>query len=468
MPATSAFGRRLPFASDDLVFSSPITSVVHLSWAALLWQRWRWRAAGVDAQSWTQSALDLNAYCCLAIGVMDLFIAWFASRGSLGDPEPRRLVPRLLEARIFGKVALIVSLLLVCTTAALEATSGGESLANVVDNSIIGSELLLHVVFVVTRPVILRMGYNGVLVNTVTSLMFMFGGFGRAWSASLDVLMKTVHDDVDLVPLDVLFGLWLVGKRQRHRRLYRSRVFAVEGGSPVPKASPLDFEDSREDVRDVLELLPFVSGVYGWGLYVLEDFIRRILEGDFSGLCSGCWRFFRSREVTMVRVHRCDSDAGDWPLHERALHHTLVDHGRQETHRTAVRLASWKNKDEALPVLVLESQDLDALVISIRGTFSGNDVLVDLNAHMDDYEPPLYTGEAAEEGGKKFQAHSGMLLSMRHVMGLLQRKEILGSMQLLSGDCRILCTGHSLGAGVGHPFHAQRCIFSQQPSGPLM
>lgn len=94
------------------------------------------------------------------------------------------------------------------------------------------------------------------------------------------------------------------------------------------------------------------------------------------------------------------------------------------------------------PYLLAVSLTHKAIILAIRGTLSGEDILADLKLDLEPLE---------EHDGKVTMVHSGVIKTARNLLADIQKSGILKRLISSSKEYatyRIVVTGHSLGAGV--------------------
>ncbi|EGF83960.1 hypothetical protein BATDEDRAFT_84675 [Batrachochytrium dendrobatidis JAM81] len=109
---------------------------------------------------------------------------------------------------------------------------------------------------------------------------------------------------------------------------------------------------------------------------------------------------------------------------------------------------SPKNDLYMSPYMISFDHEWRAIVVSIRGTYSAADVLVDLSIDLDVLEP-----YQDEESGRIMFVHSGILGTAKNIYNEIIADQHLANILLdensAYADYGIVVCGHSLGAGVG-------------------
>lgn len=434
MPSAELFGRTLQFATDEYCLTSPFSAILHLAWAVMIIFRCKFRQEAGFYSSIEHESVDANAACCLAVVLLDVLIFIVSSRGTVMEPERRASVPRFLVLRSFIKCCLFLTVLIICIPWLCE----GE-LPLVADfrcRVVIITEVVCHSLFLVSTLTSFFLGGGGILGRIMTCVQYLFGG--KSFSSDLQKMLLQVHDDVDLVPSDIVFGLWLVGRRQRLMRK-----------NAPPEGVPVDVIRDEDLISNILTVMPMAFSVYGWVLYLCQALVRDVRSCNFCGLCRvivdvcracpcrGCFEWFCVKEHAKRK----------WPLHMWAFREELRQAGLHD--KVDIVHASWNEKDDekdglhAVPMAVLVHRPMDAVIITVRGTFSGKDLVADLDAHLEDFTPHSPGAETC------YGAHAGILRIVRYVRKQLENVRRAGSDD---GDVldrsRVFCTGHSMGAGV--------------------
>ncbi|KAJ3160997.1 hypothetical protein HK101_000851 [Irineochytrium annulatum] len=128
------------------------------------------------------------------------------------------------------------------------------------------------------------------------------------------------------------------------------------------------------------------------------------------------------------------------------------------------------------PYFIAFDPEEESVVISIRGTFSIEDVLVDLKFDLAEFEIP----ELIERGETETHwVHSGMLKTAKNIVDDIEANHPLN--QLLYDqsspyyECHLVVTGHSLGAGVAalvasllRSKYPSVCCYAYEPPGCLL
>ncbi|KAJ3192765.1 hypothetical protein HK101_006001 [Irineochytrium annulatum] len=101
------------------------------------------------------------------------------------------------------------------------------------------------------------------------------------------------------------------------------------------------------------------------------------------------------------------------------------------------------------PYLIVQDPETECIVISVRGTFSAADMLVDLKFDLEEFDIPELRMGGCEES---HYAHSGMLRTARNIVEDIVAKNVLGPLlkEVESEYCGwpLIVVGHSLGGGV--------------------
>lgn len=182
--------------------------------------------------------------------------------------------------------------------------------------------------------------------------------------------------------------------------------------------------------------------IYTWVLYFYMNpmtGIPRLL----SRRLAQCLSRKQQTESTFTSQDHENMIGDNWlNLHENAL---LAHSGLDQSD---LIYANFENKYNQMPYCILIDHKWQSVVVSIRGTLSLEDCLVDV---LVDPEPLDELGREFGFDGEGQHCHSGVLACVRHIMADLQRHKILQA--LLSGvgaqysHYKLRFCGHSLGAG---------------------
>jgi len=507
-------GRSWVIGTDDFAILCPCSAAVHIAWMLLAIQ------PDVRFAAWRLGVplvlCDANATLCLAAALLDIVVTVHAAHGAVLDVEKRQRVPALLRLRVWLGMGLLAaaclaSLFALWPSLSLEAAAdagvagmvnGGSGpppagslralwnlpsgLSRWAAKILLGTEVTWHLlVVVVGRLVSMHMAVQGAATSMAdASVRVALRWFGASDQVIGDIAEKLMQllGDVDLVPSDVVFGLLLVSFRQKQARRGLAAL-APDCGTVVLPPEVADSGVEQEVLQDLLRLAAFAQGVYGCCLTAVGE---AAYEG--TSIVSP-WRLAGAccRACPCLQHGICGGPAprGSWrggcccppsgPVdgdncclgQSYALRRAAVAVGSD----VELLWGTWEDRGlgSAPPFAVLLDRSARELIITIRGTFSLKDCIVDAACKPEAYDPwavavassPREEAPESELGGaekkppaaaKGFYAHAGMLTCMRDVRAQLVQRGILDSSSLAAigqaHGCRIVCTGHSLGAGI--------------------
>ncbi|XP_048248656.1 diacylglycerol lipase-beta-like isoform X2 [Haliotis rufescens] len=331
-------------------------------------------------------------------------------------------------------------------------------------------------------------------------------------------LVADFFQDVDLVPTDIAAGLILIQHQQmcRGRELMSVRVEGTAGQSqpdgPRPAISVMSsancpVPESWMTVKMMSHFMRYALGSYGWPFYLytnlltglcklatkcnptsshikmprfLRSFMNRFQKKSYSPLHTGNPNIYKHGRWYEV----LDDDEDDTRLQSfqccacmRSSENVSFDNAC-ECHTAAIKkvtgisdqdlvYVSFHNKFKEIPFYVAVDREHKSVVISIRGTLSLEDALVDLSAEG----MPIDI-----EGVENAYVHGAMLDCANYIKDRLDTLQLLTkAFDLLPGCSRLVIVGHSLGAGVAailsillKPRHGDLICFAYSPPGGLM
>jgi len=337
------------------------------------------------------------------------------------------------------------------------------------------------------------------------------------------VVARIFHteDYLDIVPSDVVAGIVLLRSRQRDEnkrkeicRLsvmtedvesgrsvndiplqYKNRVMKHNKWWRVGARKVLDMENS-EDKRLLDEAAYFsryALAIYSWYLYIFDHPLCGPCEVCMFGSLN-CTRNFHRRQRRRAMAKQNDSfDSEEFELRNCSNKFPIVKGDNCfHTHEAALlkvaglndcelAFATFQNDVNLTPYAILIDHERKSIVITIRGTMSFDDCIVDALAEPCSMEA---CGEKWGFDGKDMHAHKGALDRAKWVRENIKEMGVLKSLtgndkkeySPLSNSCRnydIRVVGHSLGAGiavlVGYMLQPQypsvRCLAVSPPGG---
>ena len=227
--------------------------------------------------------------------------------------------------------------------------------------------------------------------------------------------------DVNVVMSDIAAGLILLQKEHL--------VQEEESRSVLPPSrkgyKPFDFNNRQESelFRRALHYVAFAMAPYSWPLYAYMN----PLTGCCRLLCTmQCCPCYRRQHPNVVNDNSCFC----------YLAGTRRLTGLNEMD---ILYASFENDLYRSPFLVCLDHEMQAVVISIRGTLSMQDIITDLMATT---EPMQFPGHPT------FLVHKGMLKTALWIKEKLEELELLEKSFEKASRYGLVVTGHSLGSGV--------------------
>jgi len=254
-------------------------------------------------------------------------------------------------------------------------------------------------------------------------------------------ILTSQFEDVDLVASDVAVGLMLVAHKQQTASYKRHLANEC---SYEKKCSIYNFNSSakRSAFKELTYYSVYAIGAYGWPLFM---FIHPF-TGCFN-LCQECSIFNEAHE-------------GDNLCHSNHLALKKLS-GLEDND---ILYAEFGSSVYCPAFYISVDHDKQAIILSIRGTLSLQDVITDM---VCDPEPiPGYPG---------FQAHKGMVMSAKNILKIIEEKDLLTIAFQLYPDFSLVVLGHSLGAGTAtllsfilRPLYPSLKCFAYGPPGCLL
>eukprot|EP00928_Gymnodinium_smaydae_P042859 TRINITY_DN28831_c0_g1_i1.p1 TRINITY_DN28831_c0_g1~~TRINITY_DN28831_c0_g1_i1.p1 ORF type:complete len:847 (+),score=48.47 TRINITY_DN28831_c0_g1_i1:297-2543(+) len=411
------------------------------------------------------------------------------------EVEKRRNVPKLIRLRIWlGMLHLVAILACALSRMTFEPVDDrivfelGDGLARAwILPSSLGQWLLLALVmtelswylfvtvacFLLSRQEDSRSSSMHETSSAAVSIVLRWlGANDRIINGIVETLLMLLTD-VDLVASDVAFGILLVAKRQNQllSKQQDSDSHHVLQGQQVDERRRYDSEVMADFHRYII----FAMGIYGLEVQIIGEAARDgtyiVLPHRFVGACC---------RATPCAQHKCCGGPSpqtqwcSWPCcprqgtvegdncclrHSYALWRALSKLPGGTDH-IELLWGTWENNglESAPPFAVFADHASRELIITVRGTLSIKDVVVDISCKpvpFDIWMPEDAAGEEACDSPtyekSEFYAHAGFLACMRDLKSRLTEQGILEQLSSPWGKAhqyRVMCTGHSLGAGV--------------------
>lgn len=317
----------------------------------------------------------------------------------------------------------------------------------------------------------------------------IFGGsnIGEDLEAVAKVLTNFFHHDgfLDVVPTDVVAGIILVRLQQRaiikekriNMKLHNNPLIDnIEEGktsnyniqinmNKSPNKSTMglsqrsyngnrDFDINSPEDKKTMEILSRTS------VYALAMYTHLIVM--YMKPCTGCCRLWHSRIFNIGCCNLCGTknvftkgDVDNCMPHLSAVRVLTSDLINSE-----VIHAAFYNNATAKPYAVFIDNDIESVVISIRGTLSLEDCMTDVRA---DIVEMIDAGEQWGFNGKGKFTHEGFLNCALNIRSDLDKYKVLeqifgnssdsgnlyseSSEWIYAKNYNLIVTGHSLGAG---------------------
>mmetsp|Transcript_105679 Transcript_105679/g.309084 ORF Transcript_105679/g.309084 Transcript_105679/m.309084 type:complete len:753 (-) Transcript_105679:123-2381(-) len=500
MPPFTIGGRSFLVSADDFTLAVLPSVGLHLVWIAVDTSRTvqsRCKELGVDP-----ALLILDACLCLAITLVDLIIAVLSAQGRImAERRHPHLFKCMLWPRLLLSLPLFAIYMVVVVYILLDVLHEYFHFKDLLGEATLphwswlpgwGPEIpgfwadLVAELLIFLRLVIMVPGaffLSAVVIPKQLHSELALGGITRALKFAgvqdgmLEGIVKILLDvmgqgTLDVAtPTDLAFGLLLVAARQRQgplgRRPWRGAGLpaSTERASVLPGVTappvPLDpaSEKDREALRMITHFVAYATGIYGVSVDIASKsvyymssvpsplrFMRAVREALF-------WKpppTVRQAEVT-----------GDlwWHLNEKALRRVAAAQAKLEgTPEPDLLWATWKSRGlgTSPPLAVLFDKAYKKLVIVIRGTMDAKDCVSDIGAGPAFFDPLGLAGpgdakEAPFDESTGLYAHSTMIACAQDALNVLKESRILDRSLASDGvasGCGLVCTGHSLGAGV--------------------
>ncbi|XP_053204588.1 diacylglycerol lipase-alpha-like isoform X2 [Panonychus citri] len=335
MPGIIVFKRRWSIGSDDLIVPALILFTVHIVWLIVLslilvsGEKREWRL---------QCMIDLHehiiGYAIILIGclIVELFIAWVSSRGTILDTEPRSSMQYLLYVRLgilvieifwlimgiywirqhydsctpgFPRDAILVIIICnFCIIASVFITiwctfdTAGRSWVKMqrYQNSLKDGQSKYRYKRSGNShrnwrhrqtPELLDLKRKAMRQyqdswNRRCELLFCCLGKSDRRQNSFTEIAKLLSEffrDLDVVPSDVIAGLILTRRQQKNQsslvvREEANKTYQFLSGLPIsPETRFLDVTHYAvvQDIRTLIHYLHYAIAIYGWPIYLMEN-----------------------------------------------------------------------------------------------------------------------------------------------------------------------------------------------------
>ncbi|XP_004459752.1 diacylglycerol lipase-beta isoform X2 [Dasypus novemcinctus] len=390
MPGMVLFGRRWAIASDDLVFPGFLELFLRVLWwigILTLYLRYRRKLDCVGGALLSNYLIVLMVLLAVIICTVSAIVC-VSMKGTICNPAPRKSMSKLLYIRL----ALFLPEMVWASLGAAWVAHGVQC-DKIVVNGIIATVVVSWIIIASTVVTIIivfdPLGgkvapyssagpchldshdssqlFNGLKTAATsvweTRINFLCCCIGKddhtrvAFSSTAE-LFSTYFSDTDLVPSDIAAGLTLLHQQQDNTRI-RQEPDAVISHSPGPSQDDLDAE-----LENCHHYMQFAAAAYGWPLYIYRN--------PFTGLCK------IGGDCCRNRIAEHDLVGGDGlRCHFGSILQTTGLQYRDFIH------ISFHDKVYELPFLVALDHQREAVVVSVRGTMSLQDILTDLSAESE-------------------------------------------------------------------------------------
>ena len=191
-----------------------------------------------------------------------------------------------------------------------------------------------------------------------------------------------------------------------------------------PKLLPMDWEKVSEGQH----YYDFACGSYGWMLYTFNHLSTSLIT------CSLCCRFSPLNTAEM-EGSGCRPLPCCFPSYKACL---LSVRAFELQSRVPSREILYCHLSRAPVYYVVVDRQKKALVISVRGTLSIADALIDLDAQL---------ASLAPYGYPHGYTHQGILQNALHCRAHIDKKGVVAAFLRMNPNYSLVIVGHSLGAG---------------------
>lgn len=469
MKKLKVFGCQLDMSSDDFVFFGSLDlsfRVFGLIVMAVEFSRFQ-EELECDKNHLINTYLTGLMVLFSLVVILSSVMVHYSMRGTIINDAPRRRMPQILYVRfvvmvlewlwdIIGAV-WVTRLLSVCDESVFWLASlslSGGWLAGIV-------QLFLIYFYVDFRKgdhqsVITKHDWEKRWQNICCCLS---GEETKNVFSTLSNLCVAFFKKEELVPSDIMAGLMLVYRKQKQKR---HRLDVVDSGiaqnlrSKMSKPPQHQVTPSKPTPKPWMTLpmmahyMKFALGSYGWPYFI----------GLNNPVIATCrllprlrWRFWKKPPDNIQKDGKLMANTAAF----------MLTTGLRPEHLLYI---TFHNEIKSIPFYVTVDHTYQAVVISLRGTLSLEDIVTDL---VVDREPITVNGV------KGASVHQGMLHSAEYIQQKLQEERILEKAFQEYENYRLVITGHSLGAGVAallsillKPIYPGLICFAYAPPGELV
>ncbi|KAM8961006.1 diacylglycerol lipase-beta isoform 2-T2 [Pelodytes ibericus] len=477
MPGLLMFGRRWAIASDDLVFPGAFELLVRLIWWIGILVLYSVHKGNIECVG----GPILRSYLIVLIVLLALIICcvsaivYVSMQGTISNPGPRKCMPKLVYVRFTLYFPEIVWAVLGAIWVSDNSMQCDKALVRVVLLAVIASWVIIFFTLIAVVLVFDPLGRKKALyyaddgdhnLESSQSQQLLYNvkkTATRVWEtrirllcccigndndnrvafSSIAELFSTYFSDTDLVPSDIAAGLTLLHQEQDKVELSRDPEEVVCSSPPHSGAEELEVE-----LEKAAHYMQFAAAAYGWPLYLYSNL--------FTGLCKLCGECCQRR--------RADYDivGGD----HLNCHFASILQTTGLQYRDFIHI-SFHNKIYEIPFFVALDHKTEAILVSVRGTLSLEDVLTDLSAECENLHTEGVEGDCL--------SHKGITQAARYIYERLINDGILNQAFSIAPEYKLVIVGHSLGAGAAsvlaillrNSFPTLKCYAFSPPGGLL-
>ena len=467
MPALMAFGRTWEFGSDDLFFPALISSLIRIvALTGILGATLYFRDALFCQTSHLLAGLSISLLCMILATILtEASIAIFSARGSIVHTKPRKPVVHLLH---FRAVLFIMEVMLLIIGTVFAYLTQEEISSSVDCPDLAKAVLVVHLsvaanwilLFLLVVAILLyldpchcysaKVNYShvskqiqrGVVNDSLVETQWRLNH--TAWEKRFKVvcciagrdeshhtayreiaeIFAHLFCDTNVVLSDIAAGFILLQREQLKREeQLREEVEEEDVEADGVAVTSFDFnnEEDHEIFKNLLHFIKYAIGIYTWPIYVYMN--------PLCGLCRLCCSLScgsaADRYTNVSKDNSC-------MCHLRGLQRIT------ELNDVDIVYASFENSLFKVPFLVCLDHEMQAVVISFRGTLSFPDIVTDLTAST----RPMQLQDYPD-----FLVHKGMLKTVQWVIEELEEKRCLETAFSRASSYNLVIVGHSLGSG---------------------
>ncbi|KFM67606.1 Sn1-specific diacylglycerol lipase beta, partial [Stegodyphus mimosarum] len=458
MPGMRLFGRRCSLATDDFLFIGLIDSIIFLPWLAWIpviyasYLKQRSTCEINDSVHMLDVALPGLCILFLMNWLVSAFFVIFSVKGTISQPEARRPVVKIVYIKlivsaldfawaIFGTVILTRSSF--CDIIGVEVLIKATTIFQWIATFVRAGMMIVFYDWKTPKNAKTRTEkeYFTASVRTGTfkrwhlrlQALFLWcttpSDARKEAIKTASELMALLSCDLDLVASDVLAGLLLY--RQKCLQKWKTEKLALISTPPITAQDgkklnhfPPDNLPSWMNLQLASRYFDIGLGVFGWPWYI------------YRNLTCGCCHLFRRLTCCFYCRKRSSKVLGDncCGCNLAGLEATTGLPYEDLVH------VSFVDKVFEVPFFITYDHETSAIIISVRGTMSMDDLLTDVAAAFANMDDPGCPPGAL--------CHGGMLNAAREIKRKLEETNIIDIALKEKPGYKVVVTGHSLGASV--------------------